>query len=62
MWPSTTNFLLTAFTDPAEALERLRRNRLLVRDFSGRPGLERALRITVGSPPQNDRLIRSLAC
>ena len=62
VWPSTTNFLLTAFTDPAEALERLRRNRLLVRDFSGRPGLERALRITVGSPPQNDRLIRSLAC
>ncbi|MGE0581612.1 MAG: histidinol-phosphate transaminase [Steroidobacteraceae bacterium] len=62
VWPSVTNFLLADFTDPGESLARLRRARLLVRDFSGRTGLERALRITVGSPAQNDLLIRSLAC
>jgi histidinol-phosphate aminotransferase len=62
VWPSEANFLLVEFDDPAGALKRLREARLLVRDFRDRPGLERALRITVGSPEQNDRLVRSLAC
>ena len=62
VWPSEANFLLVEFDDPAGALARLRKARLLVRDFRDRPGLERALRITVGSPEQNDRLVRSLAC
>lgn len=62
VWPSAANFLLTEFTDPARALAQLREARLLVRDFRDRPGLERALRITVGTPAQNDRLARSLAC
>jgi len=62
VWPSDANFLLVEFDEPARALSRLRETRLLVRDFRDRPGLERALRITVGSPEQNDRLVRSLAC
>ena len=62
VWPSDANFLLVEFHEPARALSRLREARLLVRDFRDRPGLERALRITVGSPEQNDRLVRSLAC
>ncbi|HQW08533.1 MAG TPA: aminotransferase class I/II-fold pyridoxal phosphate-dependent enzyme, partial [Steroidobacteraceae bacterium] len=62
VWPSDANFLLVEFDEPARALSRLREARLLVRDFRDRPGLERALRITVGSPEQNDRLVRSLAC
>jgi len=62
VWPSDANFLLVEFADPARALAQLREARLLVRDFRDRPGLERALRITVGSPEQNDRLLRSFAC
>ncbi len=62
VWPSDANFLLVEFDDPARALARLRDARLHVRDFSDRPGLRKALRITVGSAEQNDRLIGSLAC
>lgn len=62
VWPSAANFLLVEFDDAARALARVQRAQLLVRDFSDRPGLGRALRITVGSPEQNDRLARSLQC
>jgi len=34
---------------------------VLVRDLRAAPGLERALRISVGSPEHNDRLLASLA-
>lgn len=62
VWPSAANFLLVEFVNAAQALARLRHSQLLVRDFRDRPGLERALRITVGTPQANDRLIGSLAC
>ncbi|MBV6416492.1 MAG: Histidinol-phosphate aminotransferase [Steroidobacteraceae bacterium] len=61
VWPSDANFLLVEFEAPAAALARLHAARLLVRDFTDRPGLGHALRITVGSPEQNDRLLGSLA-
>jgi histidinol-phosphate aminotransferase len=34
---------------------------LIVRDFRGKSGLGEAIRITVGTPEQNDRIIRSLS-
>ena len=59
IWPSATNFLLVDFTAPDAVLEAARAAKLLIRDMrAATPG---ALRITVGSPEQNDRLIRSLA-
>jgi histidinol-phosphate aminotransferase len=61
VWPSAANFLLVEFADAAAAVERTRAAGLLVRDFRRAPGLERALRITIGSTEQNDRLLRSLA-
>lgn len=57
--PSDANFLLARFTDAAGALERARAARLLVRDARGYPGLEDALRITVGTPEENDRLLEA---
>lgn len=62
IWPSAANFLLVEFDDAARARARVQHAGLLVRDFSDRPGLGQALRITVGSPEQNDQLIGSLAC
>lgn len=62
VWPGAANFLLVEFDDAARAMALVQRARLLVRDFSDRPGLGRALRITVGSPEQNDQLLGSLAC
>jgi histidinol-phosphate aminotransferase len=61
VWPSAANFLLVEWRDAAKALRAARNAGLLVRDFSRTPGLEGALRITIGTPEQNDRLIASLA-
>lgn len=61
VWPSAANFLLVEFADAGRALEQLAATGLLARDFRGRDGLGEALRITVGSPVQNERLLRSLA-
>jgi histidinol-phosphate aminotransferase len=60
VWPSASNFVLVEFADAPLALARSRGARLLIRDVRGYPGLGRCLRITVGSPEQNDRLLEAL--
>jgi histidinol-phosphate aminotransferase len=58
VWPSVANFLLVDFADPEATLAAARAAKLLIRDMrAAAPG---ALRISVGTPEQNDRLIRSL--
>lgn len=59
VWPSDANFVLAEFTDAGAALARGREAGLLVRDARGYPGLGRALRITVGTPEQNGRLLEA---
>lgn len=59
IWPSDANFLLAEFEDAGAALARAREAHLLVRDARGYPGLGRALRITVGTPEQNGRLLEA---
>jgi histidinol-phosphate aminotransferase len=59
VWPSVANFLLADFKDAAAALQAARRANLLIRDM--RTVSPNSLRISVGSPEQNDRLLRSLA-
>jgi histidinol-phosphate aminotransferase len=59
VWPSAANFVLAQFTDAAAALARAKEARLLVRDARGYPGLGRALRVTVGTPEQNSRLLEA---
>jgi histidinol-phosphate/aromatic aminotransferase/cobyric acid decarboxylase-like protein len=53
------NFLLTDFADAAGALDAARSAKLLIRDM--RTVSPQSLRISVGTPEQNDRLIRSIA-
>jgi histidinol-phosphate aminotransferase len=60
VWPSAANFLLVEFKDPQHAFERARAAGLLVRDVRRQPALQRALRLTVGTPDQNQRLIAAL--
>jgi histidinol-phosphate aminotransferase len=60
VWRSDANFVLAEFADAARAISRARGGRLLIRDVRGYPGLGRCLRITVGSPEQNDRLLEAL--
>lgn len=59
VWPSAANFVLAEFDDAGAALDRAREARLLVRDARGYPGLGRALRISVGTPEQNGRLLEA---
>jgi len=60
VWPSAANFVLVEFEDVPLALSRSRGARLLIRDVRGYPGLGRCLRITVGTPEQNNRLLEAL--
>ena len=59
IWPSVANFLLVDFADAEEVLAAARAAKLLIRDM--RSVAPTSLRISVGTPEQNDRLIRSLA-
>jgi histidinol-phosphate aminotransferase len=59
VYPTDANFLLTRFKDPAAALVRARAAQLLVRDVRGYAGLEDALRVTIGTPAQNQQLLRA---
>ncbi|MBS0374855.1 MAG: histidinol-phosphate transaminase [Proteobacteria bacterium] len=61
VWPSEANFLLVEWADAARALAAARRAGFVLRDFSGRPETPAALRITVGTPAQNQRLLEALA-
>jgi len=57
--PSEANFFLVHLRDPALALERARAAGLLVRDVRGFPGLSDALRVTVGTREENERLLEA---
>ena len=59
--PSTANYLLMKFDDRSgdEVYEFLARRGIFARKFSGRR-LENSIRISVGTPPQNDMVINAL--
>jgi histidinol-phosphate aminotransferase len=59
VWPSDANFLLVDCIDADEVLRRVRSAGLIIRDLR-QPALPRSLRISVGSPSDNDRLLESL--
>ena len=59
IWPSVANFLLVDFVAPGETLAAARAAKLLIRDM--RNVSPQSLRISVGTPEQNDRLVRSFA-
>ena len=61
VYPSDANFLLVRCRDAARVLEAGRGAGLLVRDFSAYPRLERCLRISIGTPEQNERLLAAVA-
>jgi histidinol-phosphate aminotransferase len=60
VWPSQANFVLVEFKDPAAAWQKAFDAGLLVRDLRHALGLSHALRISLGTPVQNNRLLQSL--
>lgn len=61
VYPSSANFLLVRFVEAQVVLEQLSRAGIVVRDMRAHAGLADALRITVGTPSQNSRLIDLIA-
>ncbi len=61
VYSSDANFLLVRFENPDEVYERLLSGGVIVRNRSRVPGCEGCLRVTVGTPAENDRLLRLLA-
>ena len=60
VYPSQGNYLLARFDDAEQAFRTLLAAGVVVRDQRAAPQLGDALRITVGSPAQNDRVIAAL--
>ena len=61
IYSSDANFLLVRFDNTDEVYGRLLAGGVIVRNRSKVPGCEGCLRITVGTPAENDRLLRLLA-
>jgi histidinol-phosphate aminotransferase len=60
-FPSAANFILVRVNDAPRAFGRLLERGILVRHFHGsHPLLEHCLRLTVGTPGENDRLVEAL--
>jgi histidinol-phosphate aminotransferase len=61
VFPSGANFVLVRFAGDGHAVwERLVARGVLVRDFSRWPRLEGCLRVTVGTPDENDAFVVAL--
>lgn len=60
VWPSATNFLLVECTDAQRVLCAASAAGLIIRDTRSQPGLADCVRITIGTPEQNDRLLEGI--
>jgi histidinol-phosphate aminotransferase len=62
VWPSDANFILFRLQsrDAPGVWSALLDHSVLVRDVSGWPGLEGCLRVTIGTPSENDRFLAAL--
>jgi histidinol-phosphate aminotransferase len=61
-FPSAANFILVRVPDAPRAFEGLKARGILVRNFHrSHPLLEHCLRLTVGTPDENARLLQALA-
>jgi histidinol-phosphate aminotransferase len=59
VWPSDANFLLVDCANPDDVLARVRAAGLIIRDVR-QPALPNSLRISVGTPEENNRVLESL--
>ncbi len=60
VWPSDANFILVESRDSAALVARARTAGILLRDFGWDPLLPGCIRITVGAPDENDKLLEAL--
>ncbi|MCP4300450.1 MAG: histidinol-phosphate transaminase [Gammaproteobacteria bacterium] len=58
LWPSDANFFLIEVDAAARVVRRCEEHKVLLRHFGG--DLESCIRVSVGSPSENDQLLRAL--
>jgi len=59
--PSATNFVLVLASDPTRLARAAKQGGILIRDFSWDAFTPDCVRITIGTPEQNDQLLEALA-
>lgn len=59
-FPSDANFILVRVEQASEAWRKLYERGVLVRDFSHTPMLEDCLRVSIGTPKENNALLKGL--
>lgn len=59
VWPSAANFFLVEVDEAEALLRQCKANKILLRHFGG--ALPDCVRISVGTPSQNDLLLKSFA-
>jgi histidinol-phosphate aminotransferase len=60
IYPSDANFLLVEMSDAKGFHRFAEENNVILRDFSAKPGTENCLRISIGTPQENDVVLRLL--
>ena len=60
VYPSEGNYLLVRFLDAEGVYQRLLRAGVVVRDMRAMPRLEDALRISIGTPEENQTLLKAM--
>jgi histidinol-phosphate aminotransferase len=60
VWPSDANFLLVEVDDASGLVAHCHARDLLIRHFPGKAGLENAVRISIGTPAQMERLVATV--
>lgn len=61
VFPSEANFLLVSYPNASDIAKKLAVDYgIIIRDFNSKPLLKDCVRISVGTPEQNDLLIKSL--
>ncbi len=60
IFPSDANFLLVKVSDPIALYSHLLRDGIIVRNRSSVTGCEGCLRLTVGTPEENNKMLRSI--
>lgn len=61
-FPTEANFVLVRVPDAPKLDAQLRRRKILIRNFhGGHPLLEHCLRLTVGTPEENEQLLKAFA-
>ena len=61
LYPSDANFVLVKVDEPRKVYDRLIAAGIIVRDRSRMQGCEGCLRITIGTPEENTRLLEVMA-